>query len=143
MLNHEFIQRKIKLIQEDLSHLEPLSKYSFTELAQDSIKYDATERILERIITRAIDLNRHCLAELGKGNEIVRTHQDTFLRLADLGVYPAEFAAEIAPSAGLRNVLVHEYDQVDPRQVWESLGKALAQYAKYCEYLIKFLEKHN
>lgn len=80
MLNREFIQRKIKLIQEDLGRLEPLGKFSFTELAQDPIKYSATERLLERIITRAIDLNRHCIAELGKGDEAVRTNQDTFLQ---------------------------------------------------------------
>lgn len=141
MLNREFVRRKIKLIQEDLGHLEPLGKYSFTELAQDPIKYSATERLLERIITRAIDVNSHCIAELAQGSEVVRSYHDTFLRLADLGVYPENFAKEIAPSAGLRNVLVHEYDQVDPRYIWQSVGKALAQYAKYCDYVIKFLEK--
>lgn len=141
MLNREFIQRKVKIIQEDLKKLEPLGQLSFTELAQDEIKYSATERILERIITRALDINRHCLAELGKGDESVRTHHDTFLRLADLNIFPADFAAEIAPSAGLRNVLVHEYDQVDPRYIWQSIGKALAQYAKYCDFLLKFLNK--
>ena len=143
MLNQEFVQRKIKLIQEDLSNLEPLAAFTFTQLAQDPIKYSALERLLERIITRAIDVNNHCLAELAKGSEPIRSYYETFLRLADLGVYPENFAKEIAPSAGLRNVLVHEYDQVDQRQVWQSLGKALAQYAQYCNYLITFLEKNE
>lgn len=141
MLNHAFIQRKIKLIQEDLGRLAPLAKFSFDTLAKDPIKYSAAERLLERIITRAIDINRHCTAELGKGDEATRTYEDTFLRLADLGIYPERFAKEIAPSAGLRNVLVHEYDEVNRRLVFQSIGKALAQYTKYCDYLLKLLKK--
>ncbi len=141
MLDHELIQRKVKLIQEDLSLLEPMADYSFDQIAKDQAKYDAVERRLERIITRAIDVNRHVIAELGKGNESVRTYQDTFLRLADIGVYSEKFAKEIAPSAGLRNILVHEYDEVDPRLVFQSMGKALFQYAKYCDYLLKLIAK--
>jgi len=141
MLNHELIRRKVKLIHEDLAKLEPLAHYSYDEVAKDAVKYGAVERYLERIVTRAIDVNRHCIAELAKGSEVVRTYEDTFLRMADLGVYPVEFGQQIAPSAGLRNVLVHEYDEVDPKKVCESIGKALSQYAQYCDHLLKFLEK--
>lgn len=140
MLNRDFVERKVKLIQEDLARLEPLANLSFAELTADDVRYSAAERYLERIVTRALDVNRHCIAELGKGSEVVRMHEDTFLRLADLSVLPAALAKEIAPSAGLRNVLVHEYDRVDPRQVYESVGQALAQYARYCDALLKFLE---
>lgn len=141
MLNHDFIVRKIKLIQEDLAKLEPLANYSFNQIAKDPVKYGAIERYLERIITRAIDINRHCIAELGKGNEAVRTYEDTFLRMADVGIFSEKFAKKIAPSAGLRNVLVHEYDEVDPKLVFKSVGIALAEYAQYCGYLLKLLKR--
>ena len=140
MLNRDFLERKVKLIQEDLARLEPLARLSFQELSADDVRYSAVERYLERMVTRALDVNRHCIAELGTGSEAVRTHEDTFLRLGELGVLSASLAQEIAPSAGLRNVLVHEYDSVDPRQVYESVGHALSQYAQYCEALLKFLE---
>lgn len=141
MLNPAFIHRKIKLIQEDLSKLEPLTHLSFDTVAKDPMKYGAAERYLERIITRAIDVNRHLIAELGNGSETTRTYEDSFLRLADLKIYPEKFAHVIAPSAGLRNVLVHEYDEVDKRLVYKSVGMALSEYAKYCGYLLKFLNK--
>lgn len=143
MLNQRFLTRKIKLIQEDLSKLEPLAKFSFDAVAKDPMRYGAAERYLERIITRAIDINNHCIAELGNGSESVRTYEDSFLRLADLGVYPEKFARAIAPSAGLRNVLVHEYDEVDKRLVYQSIGNALAQYATYCSYLLKLIKKYS
>lgn len=143
MLRAEFIQRKIKLIQEDLGKLEELASFSFKEIDKDPIRYSAAERYLERIVTRAIDINRHCLAEIGKGNEVTRTYEDTFLRLADLGVYPLDFAQQIAPSAGLRNMLVHEYDGIDSRIVYDSIKTALVQYIRYCDYLFAFLENRR
>ena len=40
----------------------------------------------------------------------------SFTRLAELGVLDAEFARRIARAAGLRNRLVHEYEDIDPRR---------------------------
>lgn len=68
------------------------------------------------------------------------TYRDTFLRLADYGVYPREFAEGIAPSAGLRNLLVHEYNQIDHRIVHASIRTALGQYTAYVEYVERFVE---
>ena len=74
-----FVRRKIKLIQEDLSELDNLAHYSFDEITKDHIKFLAVERLLEKIIMRAIDINQHMIAELGRGDERVRGYEDTFL----------------------------------------------------------------
>lgn len=142
MVNKEFINRKIKLIQEDLALLEPMANLSLEELAKNPVSYSATERYLERIVTRAIDINRHLIAELGTGTEKVRTYQDTFLALAELKIYPDDFAKTVAPSAGLRNILVHEYDSVDIKKIYTSAGEALKHYAQYCKFLLEFLDKN-
>jgi uncharacterized protein YutE (UPF0331/DUF86 family) len=141
MLDKEFIKRKIKLIQEELVHLEEFGHVSFDEVAKDFKNLAAVERVLEKIITRAIDINQHILAEKGKGTEAVRKYEQTFTDLADFGVYPEKFGRAIAPSAGLRNRLVHEYDNVDEKIVYNSVGEALSQYAQYCDFMLKFIEK--
>ena len=143
MLDVNFIQRKIKLIQEDLSKLEKLEKYSFDEIADDFVKFSAVERLLEKIIMRAIDINQHIIAERGKGNERIKGYEDTFYALSDLGVYPKEFAEEIAPSAGLRNRLVHEYNDTKQEIIYQSIKDAIKQYAEYCDYILKFLGREN
>ena len=140
MLNKIFIQRKIKLIQEDLEKIAPLAQIPLDNLASNAVEFAAAERFLERIITRAIDINRHIIAELGNGSEQVRQYENSFLCLSDIGIYPKDFAQAIAPSAGLRNVLVHEYDNVEKTLLYESLHKALSQYTEYCNFLLEFLE---
>ncbi|HEY4497930.1 MAG TPA: hypothetical protein VJC20_04240 [Candidatus Paceibacterota bacterium] len=55
MLNKIFIQRKIKLIQEDLEKVAPLAQTPLNNLVQNAVEFAAAERFLERIITRAVD----------------------------------------------------------------------------------------
>ena len=143
MLDYNFLQRKIKLIQEDLSKLEELSQYSFEDIAGDFIKLSAVERMLERIIMRAIDINQHIISEIGKGDEPIRGYEDTFYALVRLDVYDDEFAKQIAPSAGLRNRLVHDYNHTEEKIIYESVKDAIRQYALYCNAVLTFLEKNK
>jgi len=139
MLDKNFIIRKVKLIHEELSHLEELSNFSVEEIAADYKKTAIVERLLEKIITRAIDINQHIIAEMGKGTERVRGYEDTFLALSQLGVYPQEFAQQIAPSAGLRNRLVHEYNELEQGIIYRSINETLEQYTKYCQYILDYI----
>jgi uncharacterized protein YutE (UPF0331/DUF86 family) len=141
MLNRDLLQRKIKLILEDLDRLREYKGLSFEEISNDFVKEAVIERLLEKIITRAIDVNRHMISELGKGTEKIRGYEDTFHALAELGIYDKEFAARIARSAGLRNRIVHEYNDTDPAIIFASVGEALKQYTHYCEVILKFEEK--
>jgi uncharacterized protein YutE (UPF0331/DUF86 family) len=60
--------------------------------------------------------------------------------LADCGVLPPEFAAQIAPSTGLRNRLVHEYEEVDNKIVYSSIDKTIDMYGRYITEIKKVLE---
>ncbi len=141
MLNRDFIERKANLILKDIERLRSLAEYSFEDIAKDFVKYGAVERLLEKIVTRAIDVNRHIISELGNGNEPVRGYEDTFHALATLGVYEKAFGEAIAPSAGLRNRLVHEYDDTDPKIIYSSVQDAVNHYTQYCEAILAFSEK--
>jgi uncharacterized protein YutE (UPF0331/DUF86 family) len=145
MLRREFVERKLHLIAEDLGRLATFRDVSFEELKDDFVRLAAVERILERIILRAIDVNEHLISSLATGAEEKSTrltYRDTFLKVADHGVYDAEFAERIAPSAGLRNVLVHQYNDTDHRIVHRSIRSALEQYTSYVERVQGFLDRH-
>lgn len=141
MSDKNFIKRKLKLIAEDLEYLEEFSDYSLDELAKDFVKQAAVERLLERIVIRAIDINNHLIAELGKGIEKVRGYQDSFLRLADFEIYPKEFAEKIGESARFRNILVHEYNDLDKKLIHRKIKELLDDFIRYSNYILKFIEK--
>lgn len=142
MINKEFITRKITLIQGEFPLLEQLATYSFSEIISDPMRQSAMERVLEKIIMRAIDINQHLIAEFSTKDTIApKDYTETFLRLTDFGIYPKEFANEISKSVGTRNALVHEYDNIDYGKIYSSIKDCLKDYHQYCQYILDFLEK--
>jgi len=141
MVRRELLERKLRLIVDDLQHLVQFKDESLASLKSDEIRLAAVERLLERIVMRAIDVNEHLLSELwkGEGKSTRLTYRDTFLMLADLDVYSAEFAAKIADSAGLRNILVHDYNDVDRKIVHSSIRSCLQDYQSYVESVTSYL----
>src|SRR3989338_5581304 len=98
---------------EELKFLENYRGMSFDEVAKDTLKWRALEWTLAKIIGRAIDINRHIIAELADKNiEPPSKHRETFLILSKLDVLPKIFVEKIADSASLRNRIIHEYDDL-------------------------------
>ena len=143
MIDTEFIKRKVALITEELERLKEFKDLTIDETAKDFKIQAVVERLLERIITRTIDINQHILAEKGVDIKLARTYRETFLRLADIGVYPSEFARTIAPSAGLRNALVHDYNNIDEEILHKSITDAIVEFNEYGKYVLSFVEKEK
>jgi uncharacterized protein YutE (UPF0331/DUF86 family) len=142
----EFVDRKLQLIAEDLGRLAQFGDLTHEDFVADTIRLAAIERMLERIVLRAIDVNEHLIATLATGREqrtTRLTYRETFLALVGLAVLEAEFAERIAPSAGLRNVLVHEYNDVDHRIVHRAIRSALADYAAYVDAVQSFVDRRR
>ena len=140
MLDKDFIKMKIEYIQRDLNHLEPMAKLTINKVAQNDIQYAALKNFLMEIIGRAIDINEHIIAE--KGGEKLKSplrYRETFLSLTKMGILPEGFAQEIAKSAGFRNAIVHDYNNIDKYIVFESVRDAISQYTQYCGYILKFI----
>jgi len=142
MIRYEFVKRKLHLIAEDLIRLIQFKDATVEDIAGDFVKLAAVERMLERIVIRAIDINAHLISETATGREEKSTrltYRDTFLKLVDLKVYPPDFGKEISKSAGLRNILIHDYNGVDSRIVHASIRSCLKDYQCYIDYVSDFL----
>ena len=60
-------------------------------------------------------------------------------RLGRHGIISAALAEQIAPSAGLRKRLVHQYNALDDRKVWEAIGQAQHIFPAYIQVIESFL----
>lgn len=141
MLNKDLIKRKVSLIETELLVLAKYKDLTFEETAKDFETQAIVERLLERMITRAIDINRHILTELGTQLAPTTKYRETFLRLYELDLYPEDFAKKIAPCAGFRNALVHDYNNIDKNILKKSIKKAIEEFNEYGKYILKFINK--
>lgn len=142
MINKIFIERKIDLISRDLGQLKDFANMTFDEVAKDPVKYAAVKNFLMEIIGRGIDINNHLISELADPKkEIPKTYKETFIALGDLKILPTNFAETIAESAGFRNAIVHDYNNLDKQIIFETIGEAITQYFQYCRYILDFIDK--
>lgn len=129
MTDRELVTRKSLLIARDL---EPLGELARVERAAFQVSRSdqvLAERYLERIIGRIIDINFHLITASGAAPP--SDYYASFVELGRLGVLDPAFAQHLAPSAGLRNRLVHEYDEIDPVKLHEACRAATADVPRY------------
>ena len=79
------------------------------------------ERHLQIALQAAIDVALHVVSS-GPGRP-VEGYGDAFLALGERGVLEPGLARRLRVAAGLRNVLVHGYTDVDPGLVHDGLGR--------------------
>lgn len=139
MLNKNFIKNKIGFIQKELNELIKYKDFSFDEIAKSFEKHTIVERIIERIVNDAIDINQHIIKE--NQLELPNDFKGGFLKLKDLNIYSEKFADEISQSAGLRNIITHQYRDLDEKIFYNSIKDCLEQYNQYCDFILKYLEK--
>jgi len=123
------IEKRLDELHERLSRLEPLRNKSRSDFDKDAFLRDIVERNLEIAAQCCIDIsNRIISLERAKKPQ---DYYEAFIRLGELNVLPEEFARNLAPIAGFRNVLVHEYLGVNWDEVYKNLQETddLARFA--------------
>jgi uncharacterized protein YutE (UPF0331/DUF86 family) len=121
------IERRLDEVRERLARLEPLRWRSRADFDADPYLRDIVERNLQVAAQCCLDI-AHRIISL-ENAEKPRDYYEAILRLGELGVLSPEFARQLAPLAGFRNILVHEYVSLDWAQVYlalQDLGSLLA-----------------
>lgn len=136
-IDTDLVTRKLLLIAADLEPLAAIAARDVAAYESSVVDQAMVERRLERAIGRMIDVNYHVLT--ASGQPPPPDYHSSFVRMAELGVLDAEFARQIARSAGLRNRLVHDYDDLDHRLVFAALGTALNDLPRFLAAVNAFL----
>lgn len=137
MIDRDLVTRKLALVTADLKALAPLAAKTLDQFLASDPDQVLVERYLERIVGRMLDVNYHLLVESGRRPP--KDYYESFTQLAKLGTLPAAFASRIAACAGLRNRLVHEYDDIDAERVHEAASSALRDVPEYLRLVHRFI----
>lgn len=106
-----------------LAQLERLSLMTSEERDRDPLTLLAAERALQVAAEAVFDVGHHLLA--GRGRRIPASYRDIVPALVNEGALPETLGRRLEGMAGLRNILVHDYAEVDPRRIWESIEQHL------------------
>jgi uncharacterized protein YutE (UPF0331/DUF86 family) len=96
------------------------------------------ERHLQLAILLAIDIAIHLVAE-----DSAKTPDDygsSFAILAEMKVLNSDLATRMRSAAGLRNILVHAYLDVDPERLWNHLS-SLGELDRFASAIERYVEQ--
>jgi uncharacterized protein YutE (UPF0331/DUF86 family) len=121
-----------------LDEIKPLVEITFTEYKTDYVKRHAVEKLIELIIELASDINRNVI-EAQKGSP-ASNYYNAFTQLGELNVLPGALSLRLASTTGLRNRLVHRYEEIDHKVVYHSAVRLLPDYLQYFKLIEKYLK---
>jgi uncharacterized protein YutE (UPF0331/DUF86 family) len=128
-LNAESVQRRLVALRERLDELGQLGDITADRLEKDWMVRAAVERVLTQLVELAAQINTHIVT--AAGNVPPTEYRESFAAAAEVGAISTELAAKIGPSAGLRNILVHQYLDADLEIVATSVAESITDYSAY------------
>ena len=128
-MSEPVIRGKLLHIQQRLALLRRFADWPWEKFRMDETVQLATERALQEVIEACLDIGRRLL--IGAGEPVPDTNRKVFLALARLGLVPAERIEAWVDMAGFRNILVHEYEDVDLRIVYAVLTGRLGDVVAF------------
>ena len=137
MVKSEIIVKRLSKLDEYVRLLEHLREHSKDAIVNDPYVYGNVERYLQLAIQTVIDIGNHLLAE--KKAREVNEYRDVLEKLGAEGIIPSQLAAKIAPMAGLRNILVHDYLDIDREKLYDLLRTHLDDFKEFGRHIAKLL----
>lgn len=137
--NREFIENKLEYIAQYATRLDTVLSFPDEAIGADFFKLHTLERLIQLIVDEMIDVNTHIIrhSDVKTPNDF----QSTFRVLAELNIFPMDFAERIAPTVGLRNRLVHRYEEIKLDLLIQASKKEKNDFKEYILHIRTFLNK--
>jgi len=97
----------------------------------------SAERQIQVAIQAVIDMGNHVVSDRDLGTP--KDYKDIFHILAKHRIVSKALSARLAAMAGLRNVLVHDYLDVDLKIIFRILKKDLGDFEAFIKAVLKLV----
>jgi uncharacterized protein YutE (UPF0331/DUF86 family) len=123
-MTSEVIYRKKELLIKYIEDLKTYENYSYEEFLKD---HYSVERILELLVAVSSDIVFHLISQ--KEEEMPTTYRTAFLRAGELDLISNDLALKLAEAAGMRNILIHGYEEIDFHIIYKSIKQAIHDFS--------------
>lgn len=139
MVDASLVGRRLSDLDTYLTQIREFANLSAEQYRSDWKTQRIVERTLQMLIETCADLASHAVSDAGWRPPT--GYADTFRVLAENRVVDEGLAATLEQMARFRNVIVHQYTQVDADIVVHVLHNRLSDFARYREAMLLLLKK--
>ncbi len=131
MIDKVLIRSKLKKIEEFAEELKSRRKVSFEDFQKNIVLKRFVERNLELAIQQMIDIYKHLVSRLNLREPV--SYADCFEILAEEGYLSEENLEKYKNMARFRNLLIHIYEKVTDKIVYEIFQKNLEDFELFVD----------
>jgi uncharacterized protein YutE (UPF0331/DUF86 family) len=133
-MNGKGIETKLQILRDNLHRLASIPQATFDEFAADFRNVDSALHRLQTSIQALIDVGSYKVGRRGLAPP--DSSRAILSGLENDGALPAGTAERFAPLFAFRNRVVHLYDRVDARRVYEILTEHRQDIAELLDLLL-------
>lgn len=137
MVDRLLLGRKLAEIDEHLRQIEEFRNITVSAYKKDWKKQRIVERTLHILIENCVDIANHLISDMGM--RMPTGYADTFRVLNEHKVIGKSLFTTMERMAKFRNVIVHQYEKIDPAIVVSILHKNIPDFEKYKQAILKIL----
>lgn len=138
MPDKESLVARLEALDGYLTELDHYAQFSFEEIVSDFVKYRAVQHSLQLAAQVIVDIASHIVTADFRSR--VQEYREVINELGRVGVLEPEFARRLAPLAGFRNILVHDYLVVDPAIVSDILMNGRSDMREFGRQIAAYLQ---
>jgi uncharacterized protein YutE (UPF0331/DUF86 family) len=133
------VRRKLEALARYRERLQTMRQLRFEEYEHDHAY--AARYLVQASAQAAIDIANHVISS--SGWRTTRDFADAFSVLEEHGVLERDLASQMRKLAGLRNLLVHVYEEIDDRLIFDSLQQDLDDLSDYAQAIASLLDSEK
>jgi uncharacterized protein YutE (UPF0331/DUF86 family) len=137
MVDRDKVEGLIRHLRQYTGYLRDIAKLDREEFLDDPMAIGSARYYLQVSIESCIDIANHIIAT--ERLRAPKDYKDTFKVLNETGIIPDEFTGTMRAMAGLRNLLVHLYWEVDDKMVYDSLSTELDDFETFIFHVMNFI----
>jgi len=137
LVNREIILSRIDKVNQYVSFLKGVSKYSVTQFISDPLIYGSTERFLHLAIESVLDIGNHIIAD--RNYQKPESNKQIFEILHQNQVIDTDLLPGLSRMAQFRNILVHDYMKLDREVVYNVVTTNLSDFEQFVQSIVKQL----
>lgn len=138
MVDKTLVLRKLSDLE---MYLEQIKEYQNITVAQYRTDWK-TQRIVERtlqiMIETCADIATHIVSD--QKLRVPDTYADIFRVLSESGVLKEEFVERLIAMVRFRNIVVHDYEKIDPDIVVGILQRHLEDFSQFKDTIVNFIK---
>jgi len=138
METKEKVTRKVENLQKCIGYLRSKSNVPIEDIENNYELRSAIERNLQLAIEICIDIGEMIISNIGVDRP--ENYRDVITILGKNNILPLDFADDFARAAGMRNILVHAYDEIDLNFLKDVLDNQLVDFDVYIQHILDYLE---